>query len=68
MKIDGATVRTVNETMAGIALTEQRSEELTIELNQFASAMENVAHRVAFDIDPWDFRAALLEVGKGFSQ
>ncbi len=58
--ITGAHVRATNETGAGLALTDERMEELTIELEQLRAAIEGVAGKVDFDSEPSNFQAALL--------
>ncbi|MFO1080368.1 MAG: hypothetical protein U1E23_07075 [Reyranellaceae bacterium] len=55
-------VRVMNEAYGGLKLTPARVEELPIELEQLARAIETVADKVAFDGDPSDFRAAQLEL------
>jgi len=62
--IDGAYVRAANEAYADIGLPPARPEELTIELMQLRNAIEAVRHRVAFDADPSDFRAAQLALAE----
>jgi hypothetical protein len=61
MSINGRTVSALNEAYAKIALTPERVEELPIELTQLRQAIEAVSGKVAFDVDPFDFRAAMLE-------
>jgi hypothetical protein len=58
-------VRLMNEAYARLQLKPERIEELPIELGQLQQAMETANPRVDFDIDPHDFRAALLEVAAG---
>ena len=65
MKIDKETVRALDRTMAALNLPEKRSDEITLELNQLANAIERVAGRVDFDTDPHDFQVALRETSKG---
>ena len=60
MSIDGRTVNAMNEAYAKIELTSQRADELPVELKQLHEAIETVRGKVAFDVDPFDFRAALL--------
>jgi hypothetical protein len=60
MSIDGRTVRALNEAYANIDLTPERADELPIELMQLREAIEAVRGKVTFDVDPFDFRAALL--------
>jgi hypothetical protein len=55
-------VRTVNEQYAQLRLQAARMEELPIELEQLRRAMEASNAKVDFDVDPHDFRAALMEV------
>jgi hypothetical protein len=55
-------VRVMNEAYARLQLEPARIEELPIELEQLRRAIEAVDGRVDFDIDPSDFRAALLSV------
>jgi hypothetical protein len=61
MSVKADTVRAMNEAYARLALDLARIEELPIELNQLSSAIEAVNRKVDFDIDPFDFRVALLE-------
>jgi hypothetical protein len=61
MSVKADTVRAMNEAYARLALDPARIEELPIELNQLSSAIEVVNRKVDFDIDPFDFRVALLE-------
>jgi hypothetical protein len=65
MTVKADTVRAINEAYAGLSLKPVRIEELPIELNQLRSAVEAVHRRVDFDVDPFDFRAALLETAAG---
>jgi hypothetical protein len=58
-------VRTMNESYAKLRLDAARIEELPIELEQLRRAIEAVNGKVDFDIDPFDFRAALLDVAAG---
>jgi hypothetical protein len=67
MTVKGETVRAMNEAYAQIALTPARSEELPIELEHLRRAIEAVNARVAFDIDPFDHRVALLETAPAAS-
>lgn len=62
--ITGALVRALNETQAGIALTEARSKELPIELGQLRAGTAAVDARVDFNSEPADFRAALLALAE----
>ena len=55
-------VRTMNDDYAKLLLQAARIEELPIELEQLRRAMETANHKVDFDTDPHDFRAALLAV------
>jgi hypothetical protein len=55
-------VRAMNESYAKLQLEAARIEELPIELEQLHRAIEAVNSKVDFDIDPSDFRAALLAV------
>jgi hypothetical protein len=55
-------VRLVNEAYAKLQLQPARIEELPIELEQLSRAIEAVNAKVDFDIDPSDFRAALLAI------
>lgn len=66
--LTGAFVRATNEAYAGIALSDMRPEELTVELDQLRCAIEAVGEPIAFDTDPSDFRAALLALSKGASR
>jgi hypothetical protein len=58
-------VRLMNEAYAKLRLEPTRIEELPIELEQLRAAIEAANPKVDFDIDPYDFRAALLEVAAG---
>lgn len=58
-------VRTMNEGYARLQLEAARIEELPIELEQLRRAIEAVSGKVDFDVDPFDFRAALLDVAAG---
>jgi hypothetical protein len=64
MSVKADTVRAMNEAYAGLSLKPARVEELPIELNQLRSAIEAVNRRVDFDVDPFDFRVALLETAE----
>jgi hypothetical protein len=55
-------VRLMNEAYARLRLEPARIEELPIELEQLRAAIEAANPKVDFDVDPHDFRAALLEV------
>ena len=55
-------VRLANEAYANLHLQPARIEELPIELEQLSRAIEAVNAKVDFDIDPSDFRAALLAI------
>ena len=55
-------VRVMNEAYARLKLTPARMEELPIELEQLAHAIEVVDARVDFDVDVSDFRNALLSL------
>jgi hypothetical protein len=56
-------VSIMNDQYAKLLLEAARIEELPIELEQLRCAIEAANHRVDFDADPHDFRAALLAVG-----
>jgi hypothetical protein len=58
-------VRAMNESYAKLQLDAARVEELPIELEQLRRAIEAVNGKVDFDSDPFDFRAALLDVAAG---
>ncbi|MEA3067142.1 MAG: hypothetical protein QOK41_549 [Sphingomonadales bacterium] len=58
-------VRAMNESYAKLQLDAARVEELPIELEQLRRAIEASNPKVDFDIDPFDFRAALLDVAAG---
>jgi hypothetical protein len=58
-------VRAMNESYARLQLKAARVEELPIELEQLRRAIEAANLKVDFDIDPFDFRAALLDVAAG---
>ena len=53
-------VNAMNAAYARIELTPQRADELPVELMQLREAIEAVRGKVAFDVDPFDFHAALL--------
>ncbi len=63
--INSELVRTMNEDYAKLQLDAARIEELPIELEQLRCAIEAVNAKVDFDVDPFDFRAALLDVAAG---
>jgi hypothetical protein len=65
MTVKGPTVQAMNHAYARLSLTPARTEELPIELNQLRGAIESVNHRVDFDLDPFDFRVALLATAAG---
>ncbi|HEX9523092.1 MAG TPA: hypothetical protein VF949_08985 [Reyranella sp.] len=58
-------VRAMNESYAKLQLEAARVEELPIELEQLRRAIEAANRKVDFDVDPSDFRAALLDVAAG---
>ena len=58
-------VRAMNESYGGLRLEDARVEELPIELEQLRRAIEAANPKVDFDVDPFDFRAALLDVAAG---
>jgi hypothetical protein len=60
--INSDLVRTMNDEYARLLLEAARIEELPIELEQLRRAMEAANHKVDFDTDPHDFRAALLAI------
>lgn len=62
--LTGGLIRAANDTYAGIALSDARPDELTIELGQLRSAIETVSEPVTFDAEPAAFRAALLSLAK----
>jgi len=62
--LNGAYVRAANEIYAGIALSETRSQELPIELEQLRVAIETVRRPVLFESEPADFTVALLELAE----
>ncbi len=55
-------VRIMNDAYGRLALEPARIEELPIELEQLRRAIEAVNARVDFDVDPTDYRAALLSL------
>ena len=63
--IKGELVRVMNESYGKLRLEAARIEELPIELEQLRRAIEAVNLKVDFDIDPGEFRAALLDVAAG---
>jgi hypothetical protein len=65
MSVKSQTVQTMNEAYAQLSLAPARTEDLPIELNQLRAAIEAVNHRVDFDVDPFDFRVALLATSAG---
>jgi len=58
-------VRAMNEGYAKLQLDRARVEELPIELEQLRRAIEAANPKVDFDSDPFEFRAALLDVAAG---
>ena len=58
-------VRQMNDSYAKLGLDAGRIEELPIELEQLRRAIETANSKVDFDVDPWDFQSALLEVAAG---
>ncbi len=58
-------VRRMNEGYARLRLEAARIEELPIEVEQLRKAIEVASAKVDFDIDPYDFQAALLELSAG---
>ena len=60
--IKGELVRVMNESYGKLRLDAARIEELPIELEQLHRAIEAVNLKVDFDVDPFDFRATLLDV------
>jgi hypothetical protein len=58
--ITGDLVRAMNEHYGQLLLEAARVDGLPIELEQLRQAVEAVNRKVDFDIDPSDFRAALL--------
>lgn len=63
--IKGELVRVMNESYGKLRLDAARIEELPIELEQLHRAIEAVNLKVDFDVDPFDFRAVLLDVAVG---
>ncbi len=63
MPINPETVRRINADYAGITLDETREAELAVELRQFLDASERGRRRLDFNLDPYDFRVALIETG-----
>jgi hypothetical protein len=63
MSIKPETVRRIKEDYAGLALDENREAELAVELTQFLDASERGRRRLDFNLDPSDFRVALIETG-----
>ncbi len=57
-------VRVMNDAYARLELEPARIEELPIELEQLRRALEMVDAKVDFDVDPSDYRAALLALAK----
>ena len=64
MTIKGETVRAMNVAYARLSLTPERTDQLPIELEQLGGAIEAVNFKVDFDVDPFDFRAALIETAE----
>jgi hypothetical protein len=58
-------VRAMNESYAKLQLDAARVEELPIELEQLRRAIEAANRKVDFDVDPFEFRAVLLDVAAG---
>ena len=63
MAIKPETVRRINADYAGITVDESREAELAVELTQFLDASERGRRRLDFNLDPADFRVALIEIG-----
>ncbi len=63
MPIKPETVHRINADYAGITLDETREAELAVELTQFLEASERGRRRLDFNLDPADFRVALIETG-----
>jgi hypothetical protein len=64
MNIPPATVRQMNADLVGVDMSLERSEQLTVELDQLKAAIESVAAKVVFDVDPHDFLVATLEMAE----
>ena len=60
MRITPKTVAEVNQAIQKIALPEMRVQELPVELNQLLAAAVANRARLDFDLDPADFRRALI--------
>ena len=61
MKATPGIVREWNEAYVRLQLRPARLEELPIELEQLSAAAESIREDVRFDVDPFDFRIALLD-------
>jgi hypothetical protein len=64
MAVKGETVRAINSAYAKIDLSDARTEELPIELEQLRLASEMSSRWIDFDIDPFDHRVALIRAGE----
>lgn len=64
MDIKPTTIRAWNDTHAQLDLEARRIEQLPIELGQLGAAIAAVAGKVDFDVDPFDFRVALVETAR----
>ena len=60
--VKGDVVRAMNDAYAKLSLEAARIEELPIELEQLRQAIEAVNAKIEFDLDPFDFRVALMEI------
>jgi len=61
MKMSARTVHDWISAYAGIAIDESREAELLAELKHFRSIAQAARNRVQADVDPFEFRAALVE-------
>jgi len=61
MSISAETVRRMNADSAQLRLSDTRMAEVAIELEQLRIAIESVRHKVEFDRNPWDFKAAICD-------
>ena len=64
MSIRPATVRHMNDDLVRIEMSPERSEQLTIELDQLKAAIETVGSKIRFDVDPHDFLVATNETAE----
>ena len=62
MSIDADLILTLNDAGPGIAIDRVRAEELAAEFEQFRAAAEAARKRTQFNVDPHDYRQALIDI------